>query len=87
MASGAAPFLPYKNSSLGKNDRLCSPATQENDLFAARKRIVSDRARNAPLLHFNYRDTRKFMAQNTKGITTNDTLLLTISYMAERMSG
>ncbi len=33
---------------------------------------MSDRARNAPLLHFNYRDTRKFMAQNTKGITTND---------------
>jgi hypothetical protein len=34
--------------------------------------MVSDRARNAPLLHFNYRDTRKFMPQNTKGITTND---------------
>src|SRR6266496_2774673 len=34
--------------------------------------IVSDRARNAPLLHLNYRDTRTVMIQNAHGITSND---------------
>jgi len=41
--------------------------------FAATKRIVSDQARIAPLLHFNYRYTRKFMTQNAKRIDSNDT--------------
>src|SRR5712692_7654573 len=45
---------------------------QENVLFAARKSIVSDWARNAPLLHLNYRNTRTVMIQNAHGIKSND---------------
>src|SRR5712692_8805327 len=55
-----------------RNGRLFSLLIRENDLFAAWKRIVSDWARNAPLLHLNYRDTRTVMIQNAHGIATND---------------
>src|SRR6266566_2745187 len=41
---------------------------QENVLLAAWKKIVSDQARNAPLLHLSYRDTRMVMSQNANGI-------------------
>ncbi len=65
--------LPYKNSSAFAKMTVCAVLLHEKTIcLLPGKRIVSDRARNAPLLHFNYRDTRKFMTQNTKGITTND---------------
>ena len=70
--SEAASFLPDKFSSGNENDRFCDLDGQENVLFAARKSIVSDRARNAPLLHLNYRDTRMVMSQNANGIATNN---------------
>jgi len=70
--SEAASFLPDKFSSGNENDRFCDLDGQENVLFAAKKSIVSDRARNAPLLHLNYRDTRTVMIQNAHGITSND---------------
>ena len=73
QASEAASFLTHKNSSPDKKDRFCDPDRQEKDLFAARKGFVSDWAKNAPLLHLNYSDTRTVMSQNAHGIATNDT--------------
>jgi ribosomal protein L2 len=72
QASGATSFLTHKNSPPSKKDRLSTPAVQGKWFNAAWKRIVSDRARNAPLLHLNYRDTRTVMIQNAHGIATND---------------
>ena len=65
-------FLPITFRLPDEKDRFYHAGKQENVLFAARKRIVSDWARNAPLLHFNYRDARSFMDQNAKRITTNN---------------
>jgi hypothetical protein len=63
-----------------EKDRLYNPDGQENVLFAAWKRIVSGRARNAPFLPLNYRDARTVMIQNVNGIKSNDTQAFFESY-------
>ncbi len=65
-------FLPITFRLSDEKDRLYDPNGQENVLFAARKRIVSDWAKNAPLLHLNYRDTRTVMIQNAHGIRLSE---------------
>ena len=81
QASEATSSLTRKFSFPGENARFCDPDREENDLFAAWKGIVSDWARNAPLLHLNYRDTRTVMIQNAHGIATNDSILVDVTHV------
>jgi len=70
-----ASFLTHNFSSQGEKGRFSHPDEQENVWLAATKRIVSDRARNAPLLHLKFRDARMLMGQKANRIKSNDRCL------------
>jgi hypothetical protein len=53
-------------------DHFHDPDRQKTFCLRPAKRIVSEWARSAPFLLLNYRDTRRFMGQNAKRITTNN---------------
>ena len=65
-------FLTHNFSFATKMTVFTIPPDAKMICLRLGKRIASDGIYNAPLLHFNYRDSRTVMVQNANGIASND---------------